>query len=71
MDMEKYSAVAQMQKGLEGLRGECTFFKTPNVAPKMTFRDGYPDSVKQSLQSKPAPSIPMNDPWMYRRPSGR
>lgn len=65
--MPELNAEANTRKVLDGFKGPATFNKNPNLAPKMTFRDGYPDVVKRSLMHQEAAKIPTLDPWVYRR----
>jgi len=63
-----FNAAKQTAQVLAGLKGGP--FNAPQaLAPKMTFVEGYPAEVNESLQVAKTKSMTPLDPWVYRRPN--
>lgn len=63
--MSQEAVVAKVQAGFSG----GPFFKSPNLAPKMTIVDGYEDSAVKMVQGASFPQPTPDDTWNNRRKS--
>lgn len=66
--MAEYNEETQRAKVTAGFKGDGKYFKSPNLAPAMTFVDGVPAEVKSKLMnSGDMAQGKIEDPWYSRR----
>lgn len=67
--IQEFSAKKNWARVTAGFRGG-NFFSKPNLAPKMTIVDGWPDTVREAQSQTSLKNPTPADPWNFRRSNG-
>lgn len=68
--MEEFNEARAWAKVGAGFKGG-PFNKSWNLAPSLTFVDGYPSEVTEKLNGGPIPQEKPLDPWVARYPNSK
>lgn len=65
-EIEHFNASRNLARVAAGLKGG-PYFNNPNLAPKMTINQGWPQTVIEKLEAGPFPQPTPMDGWNMRR----